>query len=51
MLNIVLGTKVFKLLVVELPAIIDNDDSWNAESKNYMASDESLHFVFRDKGQ
>ena len=51
MLNIVLGIEIFEFLVVELPAIVDDDDMRDAESKDYMASDETLHLAFCNKGQ
>ena len=51
MLNMVLGTEVFKLLIVELPAVVGDDDSWDTKSKNYMALDETLHLTFYNKGQ
>ena len=51
MLNIVLGIEVFEFLVVELPAIVGDDNSWDAKSENYMASDETLHLTFCNKGQ
>ena len=47
----VLSTEVSKFFIVEPSAVISDDDLWNAESVNYMASDEGLHFAFRNKGQ
>ena len=51
MLNIVLSTEVLKLLVVELPTVVSDNDSWDAKSEDYMASDEAFHLTFRNKGQ
>ena len=51
MLNTVLSTEVFKFLIVELSAVISDDDSWNAESVDYMILDKSFHFFFCDEGQ
>ena len=51
MLNMVLSTEVFKFLIVELSAVISDDELWDVESINYMALDEGLHFAFYNKGQ
>ena len=49
MLNMVLGTKVLKLLIVELSTIIDDDGSWDAKSEDYMDSDKGFHLIFCDE--
>ena len=49
MLNTILGTEVLKFLIVKLPTIVGDDDSWDAKSEDYMASDEAFHLTFRNK--
>ena len=51
MLNMVLGTKVLKLLIVELSAIVGDDGSWDDKSEDYMASDKGFYLIFYDEIQ
>ena len=44
-------TELPESIIVELSSVISDDDSWNAESVDYMIPDKSFHFVFCDEGQ
>ena len=46
-----LMVEIFKIGIVELPSIIQNDDPWNSETTNDVFPDKAPDFCFHNLGK